>query len=231
MKTGLILAILAVGLHSPGFPQERKDTGRERDPAATTSTRPKPASRQDVSDTPKSKPREVEKRKTSSSKPIRTDSGGSETNKSLKKQPKETRQATDSSPEVGSWDAGQSVEQQTSQTVRQDHQRVFEDVRRGLNSGNISSFSELLGPQVHVNLRGGESGYYSSSQAYYVLENYLRTNRFSGLQYGTMEQSGDTPFASGKVDLDQKGVKEAAQVYVSLTQAGGKWVISQIKIY
>ncbi len=230
MRTGLILVILMFGLAFPGLTQERKDTGRERNPEATTSTRSKPAARQDAVDTPKSKPREAEKRKTSSSKPVRTESG-QETNKALKKPVKETRQQVDPSPEADSWDPAQVQERQTGRIVHEDHQRVFENVRNGLNSGNISSFSELFGPQVHVNLRGGESGYFSSSQAYYVLENYLRANRFSGLQYGTMEQSGDTPFATGRADLDQKGMKEAAQVYISLTQAGGRWVISQIKIY
>jgi len=230
MRTGLILVILVVGLSFPGFPQERKDTGREKNPGATTSTRGKATMRQDASDTPKSKPREAEKRSASSpSKPVRSDSERA-TNKALKRDTKANSKQASPSVEADLWEVGQQ-EKQTGKSIQADHQGIFENVRNGLNSGNISSFSELLAPQVHVNLRGGESGYFSSSQAYYVLEKYLRSNRFSGLQYGTMEQSGDTPFATGKADLDQKGMKEGAQVYVSLTQAGGRWVISQIKIY
>ncbi len=224
MRTGLFLVILTVVVAFPVMTQERQGTGREKEPSATTSTRGKPVTKQDVSDAPVSKPREAEKRQPSS-KPARVDS---DTRTAPKKNPAEPVP----SENVDAWRENGNPRGPTyAEPIGGDHQRVFDNVRNGLNSGNISSFAELLGPQVQVNLRGGESGYYSSSQAYYVLENYLRSNRFSGLEYGTIEQAGDAPFASGKADLDQKGMKGAAQVYVSLSQVGGKWVISQIKIY
>ena len=220
--------ILAVGLAFPVMTQERQGTVREKDPSATTSTRSKPATRQDVSDTPVSKPREAEKRKPPA-KPARVDSDTKSAKPTTKTVSPDKPLPTEN---VDAWgEHGVKGRPPHTDPVQEDHHRAFENVRNGLNSGNIASFAELLGPQVHVNLRGGESGYFSSSQAYYVLENYLRSNRFSGLQYGTIEQAGDAPFATGKADLDQKGMKGAAQVYVSLSQVGGKWVISQIKIY
>lgn len=220
MRTGLFLVIVTVVLAFPVMTQERKETGREKEPSATTSTRSKPPTKQDVSDAPASKPREAEKRKPSS-KPA----------SDTRPAPKNPAEPVPSE-NVDAWRENGDPRRAThAEPLGGDHQRVFENVRNGLNSGNISSFAELLGPQVQVNLRGGESGYYSSSQAYYVLENYLRSNRFSGLEYGTIEQAGDAPFATGKADLDQKGMRGAAQVYVSLSQVGGKWVISQIKIY
>jgi hypothetical protein len=227
MRTGLFLAILTVALILPVNGQERKESDREKGPGATTSTRTKPATRQDANDASGPRVREAEKRP-SSPKPARSDSGTKPAKSAAKQPPSRTETPT---TKVEAWDENGVREQRPTQPVREDHQRVFENVRNGLNSGNIASFAELLGPQVHVNLRGGESGYFSSSQAYYVLESYLRTNRLSGLQYGTVEQAGDAPFATGKGDLDQKGMKGAAQVYVSLSQIGGKWVISQIKIY
>jgi hypothetical protein len=227
MRIGVSLVILTAFLTFPGMTQERKEAGREKEPSATTSTRSKPATRQDVNDTPKPKARETEKRPPS--KPARVDSKNTKSGKSAAKN--EGVQDARPTDNVDPWDEHAVREQRSAQTVREDHQRVFDDVRNGLNSGSIASFAEMLGPQVHVNLRGGESGYFSSSQAYYVLENYLRSNRFSGLQFSTVEQAGDAPFATGRADLDQKGMKGAAQVYVSLSQVGGKWVISQIKIY
>ena len=202
MRTGLFSVIVAVILVLPVIGQERKDVGREKSPSATTSTRSKPATKQDVNDAPRPKTREAEKRP-NSSKPARTDSNPGSGRPSEKKQnPRE-----DILPDnTDAWSEQGVREQRPAKAVREDHQRVFDDVRNGLNSGNIQSFAELLGPQVHVNLRGGESGYFSSGQAYYVLENYLRSNRFSGLQYGTIEPSGDAPFATGRADLDQKGM-------------------------
>jgi hypothetical protein len=113
----------------------------------------------------------------------------------------------------------------------ENHRKLFDKVQDGLSSGRVSSFSDLLGPQVHVTLRGGESGYYSSSQAYYLLEKYLHTNRLSDLEFSTIGESGNTPYASGKGGIIGKGGSERAQVYVSLTQVGERWLISQIKIY
>jgi hypothetical protein len=190
-----------------------------------------------VNESPGSKSRTPNATRKPPSKPSKADpattskTANDEKPTSNKKARPESRPSQDSSAGVDAWEPKVQEVGQTDVAARKDHQKVFDDVRNGLNSGNISSFSELLGPQVHVNLRGGESGYFSSSQAYYVLEKYLRSNRFSGLQFGTMDQSGDTPFATGRADLDQKGMKEGAQVYVSLSKAGGRWVISQIKIY
>jgi hypothetical protein len=108
---------------------------------------------------------------------------------------------------------------------------VFDLVKDGLNGGKISSLSELLAPQVHVALKGGESGYFSSGQAYYVLENYFQSKKISGLEFSTLEESGVTPYATGSAGFQHKGSRESAQVYVSLSHLGERWVITQIKIY
>ena len=114
---------------------------------------------------------------------------------------------------------------------RSDQRRVFDTVRDGLNGGKISSLTELLAPQVHVNLKGGETGYFSAGQAYYVLENYFQTKKISGLEFSTLDESGVTPYATGSAGFQHKGTRENAQVYISLSQSGERWVITQIKIY
>lgn len=143
---------------------------------------------------------------------------------------KESEREYHAPAETDPWERIQGREGQTGRSGT-DHRGVFEDVRAGLKSGRMNSLSELLAPKVHVSLRGGESGYFSSSQAYYVLENYLRENKFSEVDFTTMVESGNMPYATGRANFDHNGVHDAAQVYVSLSQVGERWVINQIKIY
>jgi hypothetical protein len=88
-----------------------------------------------------------------------------------------------------------------------------------------------MAPQVYVNLRGGESGYYSASQAHYVLESYLRERKLLNLNFSTIGESEAHPYATGSAISVQRGVREITQVYVSLTRSGDQWIITQINIY
>ena len=88
-----------------------------------------------------------------------------------------------------------------------------------------------MGSQVYVNLRGGESGYYSANQAYYLLENYFKTRRLVNFNFTTIGESDSNPYATGSAGFNEKGSRERAQVYVSLSLAGNRWVITQINIY
>ena len=108
---------------------------------------------------------------------------------------------------------------------------LFERVQRGLTSGDVSLFSRDFGSQVLINLHGGENGTYSAGQAHYVLESYCRLRRFGRFTFTTIDESGDNPYATGSVAFNYRGRREIAQVYVSLSAAGGRWVIVQINIY
>lgn len=108
---------------------------------------------------------------------------------------------------------------------------IFSTIEQGLSSGDVSAFSRHMGSQVYVRLRGKEGGYYSASQAYYLLDQFLRTQKVSGFRFSTVGSSETNPYATGSAGLVVRGAREFAQVYVSLSQAGDRWVISQINIY
>lgn len=108
---------------------------------------------------------------------------------------------------------------------------VFDKVQEGLSSGNISLFSQYFGSQILVNLRGGESGYYSQNQAYYLLENYLKQRKLARFTFSTISDSSTNPYATGSVAFNYRGNREHAQVYVSLSLVGDRWMITQINIY
>ena len=112
-----------------------------------------------------------------------------------------------------------------------EQKRIFESVQEGMRGENIGMFSQHFGSQVLCNLRGGGSGYYSANQAFYLLENYFRARRFVAFDFSTIGESDTNPYATGSVTFNAKGAREVAQVYISLSLAGDRWVISQINIY
>jgi len=115
--------------------------------------------------------------------------------------------------------------------IREECRRIFASVQEGLAAGRVGMFSQHIGQQVFMNLRGGESGYYSANQAYYVLENYLKTRRLANLNFSTIGESEANPYATGSAGFSFRGTGEFAQVYVSLVRSGDRWVITQINIY
>lgn len=115
--------------------------------------------------------------------------------------------------------------------LKEGSRSVFELVEGALEAGNIGALSQHLGTQVFLNLRGGESGYYSANQAYYVLENYFKNRRLVQIEFTTMSESEATPYATGRAAFNVKGSREHAQIYLSLTMVGERWVVTQINVY
>lgn len=131
---------------------------------------------------------------------------------------------------VGSVKQGLSMQQGLVES-REDYRKLFNVVQKSLNSGNVSTLAQHLAPQVQVNFRGAESGYYSASQAYYLLENYFRSRKILGFEFSTIGESDSNPYATGGASFNFRGSREYAQIYVSLSRSGRRWLITQINIY
>ncbi len=114
---------------------------------------------------------------------------------------------------------------------RREYENIFSSVQRGISAGSVEAFSGHMAPQVYVSLRGGESGYYSASQAYYLLDNYFRIRKFGTFNFTTIGESDSNPYATGSARCTAGGGREFAQIYVSLSHTGERWVITQINIY
>ena len=108
---------------------------------------------------------------------------------------------------------------------------IFDDVQAAISSGNVSLLARHFAPQVDVSLRGGESGTFSANQAFYILEDFFRSRRFGRLKFSTVGEVDSNPYATGSADLLYKGNRDLVQVYVALTNAGEKRVITQLNIY
>lgn len=114
---------------------------------------------------------------------------------------------------------------------KEDYRKLFTIIQKSLSSGNVGAIAQQMAPQVRVNFRGAENGYYSASQAYYLLENYFRSRKVLGFEFSTIGESESNPYATGGASFNFKGSREYAQVYVSLSRTGRQWLITQINIY
>jgi hypothetical protein len=54
---------------------------------------------------------------------------------------------------------------------------IFDQVEAGISEGDVSLISKYFGSQTYLSLSNSKSGYYSSNQAFYVLEDFFRIYR------------------------------------------------------
>ena len=109
--------------------------------------------------------------------------------------------------------------------------QVFDDVENGLSTGNVGEFSHRFASQVALSLKGGESGTFSGNQAYYILTDYLKSQRFGVFEFSTIIDSTSSPYGTGTAELVLQGSKESVQVYVGLMLSGKDYKIAQLTIY
>ncbi len=119
-----------------------------------------------------------------------------------------------------------------AQSVKpRDCRSVFDEIQQGIASGNVGQFSQRFAPQVQVNLKGEESGYYSSSHAHFILEKYLKERKVFSFEFTSVSDTDATPYATGNAVFRNKGTREIVQVYVSLMKSEDRWMIAEINIY
>lgn len=118
------------------------------------------------------------------------------------------------------------------ETISKDnHREIFTAVESGIDDGIVEKFSSYFGKQIYVSITGGESGYYSTNQAYYILKNFMNSRKPLGFTFTTYGMTDKIPFATGRAAFRYKGNREYVQVYVSLSQVENNWVIDKVNFY
>lgn len=109
-------------------------------------------------------------------------------------------------------------------------QIVLNNIESAISQGNVSVLSSYLGSQTYLSLSNGIRGYYSSNQAYYVLEDFFKIYKVTSFRFDNLNTSEDIPYATGIYNYDYKGKRNSSQVYISLKRIGNSWKITQITI-
>lgn len=107
---------------------------------------------------------------------------------------------------------------------------VFDEIEEAIRAGNVSKLTRYFGHQTYFSLTSGINGYYSSNQAYYVLEDFFKIYRVTKFKFDNIKLETSNPYATGVYHYDHRGRRNSAQVYISLTRTGNSWFISQFTI-
>jgi len=107
---------------------------------------------------------------------------------------------------------------------------IFNDIESGIVNNDVKKFSQYFSSQPYLSLVNGVNGYYSSNQAYYILEDFF--NSFKVVSFKMEETKTEETVSYGKGDyyFEKKGRREVAHLYITLSKSGNKWYITQISI-
>ena len=106
---------------------------------------------------------------------------------------------------------------------------AFARVEEGLANGDADRLSPLLGSQTYLSLFDGSQGYYSSGQAFYLLQDFFRVNRPVSFKF-VNKHDGDAPYATGEYQYETRGRRNVARVYAAFKRDGSSWKLSQLSI-
>ncbi|MBI2418137.1 MAG: DUF4783 domain-containing protein [Ignavibacteriales bacterium] len=108
-------------------------------------------------------------------------------------------------------------------------EQVFASIEQGMSSGDISGFADYFSNQAYLSLSGGYNGYCSASQAFYILQNYLKLHQPVQFKFTTINTT-QSPYSTGVYTYEMKNKRGTSQVFISLRFSNNKWFISQFTI-
>ena len=109
-------------------------------------------------------------------------------------------------------------------------QKVFLRLEEGISTSAVDKFSNYFSTKNYFSLNGGTTGYYSANQSYYVIKDFLSIYQPISFKLTNIVTETATPFASGNLRYNNKGIRGNAVVFISLQLIDNQWRISQITI-
>lgn len=107
---------------------------------------------------------------------------------------------------------------------------IFRDIETSIKEANVAGISKYFGQQTYFSFSSGINGYYSSNQAFYVLEDFFKVYKVTSFRFDHIRNDKNSSYATGKYNYDYRGRRNSAQVYISLKKIGNNWNITQLTI-
>lgn len=112
----------------------------------------------------------------------------------------------------------------------QQEELIFKDIEAGIKDANVERISKYFGQQTYFSFSNGINGYYSSNQAFYVVEDFFNLYKVTSFKFDYVKVDKNNSHATGKYNYDNKGQRSTAQVYISIKKIGNNWIITQFTI-
>ncbi|OGU54405.1 MAG: hypothetical protein A2V66_00115 [Ignavibacteria bacterium RBG_13_36_8] len=122
------------------------------------------------------------------------------------------------------------INSQQEKPSSKEARNILLKIEEGINSGRVDLFSNFFGEKTYLSLVNGHTGYFSSSQAYYVLKDFLTIYKPYNFKLTSIVANTTNPFASGILRYSIKGIRGNAMVFISLKYLDDRWIITQITI-
>ena len=107
---------------------------------------------------------------------------------------------------------------------------IFNNLESGILTNDVKKISKYFSPQPYISLINGVNGYYSSNQAYYILEDFFTTYKVVSFKISETKNEESVSYGKGDYYFEKKGKRQVAHLYVTLSKSGSKWHITQISI-
>ena len=107
---------------------------------------------------------------------------------------------------------------------------IFNDIESGINNSDVNKFSKYFSSQPYLSLINGVNGYYSSNQAFYIMEDFFNSFKVVSFKMAEKKIEQSVSYCKGDYYFEKKGRREVAHLYITLSKSGNKWYITQISI-
>lgn len=107
---------------------------------------------------------------------------------------------------------------------------IFNDIESGIVSNDMKKLSQYFSSQPYISLVNGVNGYYSSNQAFYIMEDFFNSFKVVSFKMEETKIEGTVSYGKGDYYFEKKGRREVAHLYITLSKSGNKWYITQISI-
>ena len=117
-----------------------------------------------------------------------------------------------------------------AQDKKSDLDKTLFNIEKGISKGSVAAFSDYFYNRTFLSLLDGTSDYYSSNQAYNVLQNFFNIYKPLDFSFTNVLSQSSYPSASGRLRYTYRGMRTTAQIFISLKKIDNNWKISQITI-
>lgn len=114
--------------------------------------------------------------------------------------------------------------------VNQQEEIIFKEIEAAIKDADVENLSKYFGQQTYFSFSNGTNGYYSSNQAFYVVEDFFKLYKVTSFKFDYVKVDKNNSHATGKYNYDNRGRRSTAQVYISIKKIGTNWIITQFTI-
>ena len=107
---------------------------------------------------------------------------------------------------------------------------IFQEIENGIVESDVSKIARYFSEKPYLSFSNGVTGYYSSNQAYYVLEDFFNIYKVISFKFDYKKNDDPDSYATGIYYYESNGKRDSAKVYITLSKIGDNWFITQISI-